>query len=86
MLVIVPAIALNVADVAPDATLTEGGTVSNAVSLESVTVTPPEPAPCGSVTVQLATHPEFRLVGLQDTRLADVAAKSEIDAVCELPL
>ena len=85
-MVIVPAMAVKVADVAPDATLTEGGTLSNAVSLESVTVTPPDPAACVNVTVQFVTHPEFRVAGLQDARLTEVAASSEIDAVWELPL
>ncbi len=81
-----PATAVNVADADPDATVTEDGTVSAAVLLERVTVTPPDPAACVSVTVQLLAHPEFRLVGEQATRLTDVADNSEIEAVCELPL
>jgi len=86
---IVPATAVNAADAAPDATLTEGGTVSELVLLERVTVIPPEPAACDNVTKQLETHPELRLVGLQDSRLrvaADAVDESEIDAVCKEPL
>ncbi|MGD0669125.1 MAG: hypothetical protein ABSB23_16325 [Bryobacteraceae bacterium] len=86
MLAIVPATAVKVADIAPDATLTEDGTLSAVVLLESVTVTPPAPAACDSVTVQVVTHPEFRLVGLQDTKLTEVAANSDIEADCEPPL
>jgi len=82
----VPATAVKVADVAPDATLTDDGMLSNVVSLERVTVTPPDPAGCVNVTVQFVTQPEFTVEGLQDTRLTDVAARSAIDAVCELPL
>jgi hypothetical protein len=87
--VIVPATAVNAADASPDATLTEAGTLSSALLLESAIVTPPEPAACESVTVQLEVHPELRLVGLQDSEVrdaVDVGARSEIDAVRELPL
>ena len=81
-----PAVAVKFAEVAPDATFTEGGTVKAATLLESVTVMPPEPTACESVTEHADVPLELREVGLHDTRLTDVAAKSEIDAVCELPL
>ena len=81
-----PAVAVKFADVAPDATFTEAGTVSAATLLESATVTPPEPAACDSVTEQAEVPPEPRLVGLHDTRLTLVGATSRTDAVCELPL
>jgi len=83
-----PATAVNVADVVPDVTLTEGGTLSNEVLLESATVIPPDPAACVNVTVQLEAHSEFRVVRLQDKRLTDVDVEvsSEMEAVCELPL
>ena len=80
------AVAVKFADVAPGATLTEEGTVSAVTLLESATVMPPEPAACDSVTEHADVPPELRLVGLHDTRLSVVAATSEIDAVCELPL
>ena len=86
MLAIVPATAVKVADITPDPTVTEGGTVSAAVLLESVTVTPPDPAACDSVTVQVVVHPEFKLAGLQDNKLTEAAANSDSEADCELPL
>ena len=81
-----PAVAVKFAEVAPDATFIEGGTVKAVTLLESVTVIPPEPAACDSVTEQADVPPELRLVGLHDTRLTVVGATSEIVAVCELPL
>jgi hypothetical protein len=83
---IVPAVAVKFAEVAPDATLTEAGTVSAVALLESATVTPLEPAGCDSVTVHVDVPPELRLGGVHDTRLTKVGAASRIDAVCELPL
>ena len=83
---IVPAVAVKLAEVAPAATVADAGTVRAAALLDSVTVMPPDPAACDSVTVQDDVPPEFRLVGLQATRLTVVGATSEIDAVCELPL
>ncbi len=82
----VPAVAVKLAEVAPDATVAEAGTVSAAALLDSVTVIPPVPAACDSVTVHEEVPPELRLVGLHETRLTMVGATSEIDAVCELPL
>jgi hypothetical protein len=59
------AVALKVAVVAPEATVTDAGTVSRALLLESVTVEPPEGAVCVKVTVQVLTPLWFRLAGLQ---------------------
>ena len=81
-----PAVAVKFAEVAPDATFTEAGTVNAAALLESVTVMPPDPAACESVTEHAEVPPELRLVGLHETRLTVVGAASEIDAVLELPL
>ena len=81
-----PAVAVKLADVAPEATVTDAGTVSAAALLESVSATPPEPAACDSVTVQDEVPPELRLVGLQDSALTLSGASREIDAVCELLL
>ncbi|MGD0669124.1 MAG: hypothetical protein ABSB23_16320 [Bryobacteraceae bacterium] len=83
---IVPAVAVKFAELAPDTTLTEPGTVNAVTLLDSVTVIPPVPAACESVTVQVDVPPELRLVGLHDTKLTVVGATNEIDAVCELPL
>ncbi len=85
--VIVPAVAVKLADIAPDATFTEEGTVSAATLLDRVTVIPLEPAACDSVTMQADAPPELKPVGLHDTRLTVVfGATSEMDAVLELPL
>jgi len=82
----VPAVAVKFAEVAPDTTFTEGGTVNAVALLESATVIPLEPAACDSVTEHADVPPELRLVGLHETRLIVVGATSRIDAVCELPL
>jgi hypothetical protein len=82
----VPAVAVNPADVAPDDTLTEAGTVSTALLLERDTAIPPVPAACDRVTVHADVPLALRVVGEQDTWLTTVAAVSENDAVCELPL
>jgi len=79
-------VAVKFAEVAPDATLTEDGTVNAVTLLESPTVMPPEPAACESVTEHADVPAELRVVGLHETRLTVVGATSEIDAVCELPL
>ena len=80
-----PAVAVKFAEVAPDATFTDAGTVNAVTLLESVTVMPPEPAAWERVTEHADVPPELRLVGLHDTRLTVVAATSEIDAVLEPP-
>lgn len=82
----VPAAAVKFADAAPDATVTEAGTVSAALLLERATVTPAAPAACDSVTAHTDVPPELRLVGAHDTKLTKTGATSEIEAVCELPL
>jgi hypothetical protein len=86
LLVIVPAVAAKLAELAPVATLTEAGTVNAAALLASVTTIPPAPAGCEIVTMQVDVAPELRLVGLHDRKVTVVAATSEIDADCELPL
>ena len=85
-MVIVPAVAVKFAEVAPDATLTEPGTVNAVTLLDSVTEMPPVPAACDNVTVQVDVPFEFRLVGLHESELTVVGATSEMFAVLELPL
>jgi hypothetical protein len=51
--ILAAAVALNVAVIAPDPTVTEDGTVSRALSLPSVTMVPPVGAACVSVTRQV---------------------------------
>jgi hypothetical protein len=82
----VPATPVNIAEFAPDATLTDAGTLSSGVLLDNATVAPPDPAACASVTVQFVTQPGFRVAGLHDRLLMDVGVSSEIEAVCELLL
>ncbi len=62
---ITPAVALKVADVAPAATVTKVGMVSNALLLDKNTGLPPAGAAAVSVTVQVLIAPEARPVGLQ---------------------
>jgi len=81
-LAIVPAVAVNVAVVLVDPTVTEAGTVSVAALLDSATVAPPV---FDTVTVQVETAPEARVVGLQVRLLRTTGALSEIVAVCVLP-
>ena len=65
---------VNVAEVAPDATVTLDGTVAAEVlELESDTVTPPVPAAAVSVTVPVPVWPLAIVLGLTDT-LLNVAA------------
>ncbi len=78
------AVALKVAVVDPDATVTDPGTVSSALLLDSVTLDPPVGAVCVSVTVQVLTALCPRLVGLHETEDTSTGASSEIEAVCEL--
>ena len=81
--IVAAAVALNVAVVAPAATVTDAGTVSEALLLASVTLEPPVGAVWVSVTVQVLTALCPRLVGLQatpDTRTGDSRL---IVAVCE---
>jgi hypothetical protein len=58
------AVALKVAVVAPAATFTDAGTVSEALLPASVTHDPPVGAAAFKVTVQLAVAPPFRFAGL----------------------
>ncbi len=60
------AVALNVAVVAPAATVTEVGTVSKVLLLPSVTATPPVGAAWLIVTVQVDLAPPLRLPGVQE--------------------
>ncbi len=78
------AVALNVAVVAPTATVTEAGTVSNALLLASVTVEPPAGAVWPSVTVHVLKALCPRLVRLQATPDTNTGATRLIVAVFEL--
>ena len=81
-LVIVPAVAVNVAVVLPDPTVTEAGTVSAPALLDSVTVVPPV---FDTVTVHVELAPEPRLVGLHVSPLTTAAVASAMFAVAVAP-
>ncbi len=76
--------ALKIAVVAPAATVTDAGTVSEVLLLASVTLDPPAGAAWVSVTVQVLTAPCPRLVGLQAMPDNSTGASRLIVAVCEL--
>jgi hypothetical protein len=78
------AVALNVAVVVPEATVTEAGTVSEALPLDSVTLDPPTGAVWVRVTVQVPTALWPRLAGLQATPDTRTGATRPTVAVCEL--
>ena len=65
MLLMVPVVALKLADVAAAAIVTEAGTVSVELVLVSVTLAPPVGAAWVKVTVQVVDELCPRLVGLQ---------------------
>jgi hypothetical protein len=65
VVVIVAAVAVKVAEVLFAGTVTDAGTVSAVLLLESPTALPPAGAAWLRVTVHVALAPEFTLVGLQ---------------------
>ncbi len=69
MLAIVPAVAVNVAELAPEATVTEAGTVRSGVLLARVMTAPLGGAACDKVTVQVEVAPLPRLVGAHANEL-----------------
>ena len=81
-----PAVAVKLAEVEPEATVTVAGTVNGAALLESVITAPPAGAAFDSVTEQAEVSPGFWLVGEQETWLTTVFAIREIDVFAELPL
>lgn len=85
LLLIVAAVAMNVLVVEPEATVTEGGTVTSPLSLETLTETPVDPAPCDSVTVQVDVLPVPNELGLQDSDVRFVATRDTF-VCCEDPL
>jgi hypothetical protein len=78
------AVALKVAVLAPTGTVTEAGTVSEALLLASVTLDPPVGAACVSVTVQVLAARWPRLVGLHDTVETRTGASRLMVVVFEL--
>ena len=79
-----PAVALNVAVVAPAVIVTDVSTVSRALLLASVTVAPPVGAFSVTVTVHVLTPLCPRLVGLQASVETSTGANRLTVAVFEL--
>jgi hypothetical protein len=69
LLLMLPTVAVKVAVVAPEATVTEAGTLTAALLLESDTTAPPLGAACDIVTVHVDVLPELTVAGLQPTLL-----------------
>jgi hypothetical protein len=80
------AVARNVADVAPEATVTLAGTVTAVLLLESVTTAFPEAALL-MMTMQFDEAPLAMLVGLQlkEVTCAGALAVNEVDTATLLP-
>ena len=86
MLPIVVVVALNVAVVAPAATVTVPGTVSVALVLASATLAPPAGAACVKVTEHALEAFCPRLVGLHASEDTRADATRLTVAFAELPL
>ena len=86
LLPIVAVVALNVAEVADAATVTEAGTVSTALELESPTLAPPVGAGWVNVTVQVLDEFCPKLVGLQANEETNTGATRLILAEAEVLL
>jgi hypothetical protein len=82
----VAAVALKLELAAPAATVTEAGTVSEALLLASVTVAPPVGAAWPSVTVHVLEELGPRLVGLQVKEETSTVTTRPIVAFAELLL
>src|SRR5579872_2005284 len=82
----VPAAALNVAVVAPAATITDAGTIRFELVFVSVTLAPPVGAACVNVTVHVLEAFCPRLVGLHVNEDTTTGATRLTVAFAELPL
>lgn len=81
----IPASAVNVTIVAPEATVTEAGEFNSDELLASATCEPVEGAALFNVTVQVLPAAEGRVVGVHASDDGTTGDTSRIDAVCELP-
>ena len=86
MVLMVPAVAVNVLVLAPAAIDNEAGTVSCALSLERFTMTPPAGAAWDRVTVHVDDAPLLNEVRVQLTELTTIWFTNDKLAVTELPL
>ena len=79
-------VALNVAVVAPAATVTDAGTVSEELVLASAILAPPAGADWVKVTLHVLDEFGPRLAGLHESEETSTEAARLIAAVAELPL
>jgi len=86
LLEMVPAVAVKVALEEPAATVTEAGTRSAAVLVESDTAAPPEPAVFDNLTAQVDVAPAPRLLDPHDNELKTTGVTSKSEAFLEMPL
>jgi hypothetical protein len=82
--IVAAAVALKVAAIAPAATVTDGGTVSEGLLLASARLRPPAGAAWVNVTVQALTPLGPRLVGLHAKLEMRAGATRLMTAACEL--
>ena len=82
----VPAVAVKVALVLPEATVTDAGTLRELLLLESETAAPPLGAACDNVAVHGVPLLGPRLAPVQLTELRTAGGVSEMVTVCEPPL
>ena len=81
-----PAVAVKLAEVEPEDTVTAVGTINVATLLDRLTIAPPVNAAFESVTEQVEVPPESRLVGEQGNELIVGLTNREIEVLEELPL
>ena len=86
MLAIVPAVAVKVLEIAPDATVMDAGTVNKALLLDSAMSAPPAGAVVDNVTVQLDVPLLARPVGLQISELTTACGIKEMTTFFEVLL
>ena len=86
LLLIVPVLTINVAEVAAAVTVTEPGTANVELLSDKVTRAPPLGAACVRVTVQVLDELGPRLFGLQDKAEIEMAAISGTVVLAEPPL
>jgi hypothetical protein len=82
LVIVLDAVAMNFAVVVPAATVTEAGTVSEVLLLDSATLDPPVGAAEFRVTVQLEEAPGIRLPGLH---VIDEKGETETETVAPVP-
>jgi hypothetical protein len=82
---IVPAVAANVVEVDPAATVTKAETIRSVLLLDSDTAVPAAGAGLFRVTVQVVASLLLKLVGVQASELSNTGASKLTLAVCDVP-